>query len=653
MHRPFLPAALAAAMLALAAPTAMAGEPVMPLSDVRAGMTCDAISVVQGTEPVSFGAEVISVEGGPRPSDALIIMRFSGEPIAQSGIGQGFSGSPVRCQDAAGTWRVIGAISQGLGQYDNFVAGVTPIEAMLATPTWADGPAIPTLGVAAPAPAATPARLTAVKASAKAKTTKKTKKTKTSKSKSKSKKSKPKTTKPKTTPASDPITLAAAWRTRKPMLTMRGPRGALATSIERSAAKAGIPLVVAPTATRQQAASVPLKGGDAVSASIVTGDVSLGAIGTVTYVDGDKVWAFGHPFAGTGPSRLLMERASISTVISSPAVGSQVSFKLGSPIAPAGTVGFDGTAAIGGVLGATPGTIPLRATIRNAAGATIQSATANVVDERAVRGGLGASYIAVAAGANAGTALQRLATSDFVGGSARACIKIMLKGETRPLNQCIDSIVPSPTSGGVESAVQSAVSSSVGPALSAERFTRLIDAVDVDVTYRPEADTASIVRLRQPKNVKAGSTITVKVVVVQGSTGERREVPIKVKIPRSAAGERTAIVVLSSGLGGSVSAGGGGGSDFVEIIFGGDEVVAPKSLPALRSLYTKDGISGLRAMVVPGIPGDSLLRALTEDDGGGLSDDEYFALVDGLKIVQETPSVYLDGAVAATVRPRR
>ena len=39
----------------------------------------------------------------------------------------------------------------------------------------------------------------------------------------------------------------------------------------------------------------PLEAGGAVSATLVTGDLKLGAVGTVTYVDGDHMVAFGHP----------------------------------------------------------------------------------------------------------------------------------------------------------------------------------------------------------------------------------------------------------------------------------------------------------------------------------------------------------------------
>ncbi|MDO9174885.1 MAG: hypothetical protein Q7V62_08765, partial [Actinomycetota bacterium] len=464
--------------------------------------------MIQGLEPTTFDAKVLSVEGGPRPSDALIIARFSGDAIKDTGIGQGFSGSPVTCLGADGVPRVIGAISQGIGQYDNLVGGITPIESMLATPTFGEAPAAPPVGEVSP--------------------------TKSSSSKAASK-------------TATKSATSQPWGTGREPLILSGLRGRLASTLQSAATKANLPLLIGPTATRSQAPAGGLKPGDAVAATIISGDVTFGAIGTVTYVDGDRVWAFGHPFNGTGPSRLTMERAAISTVISSPALGEQVTYKLGSPVGPVGTIGFDGAFAIGGVLGAAPAGISLGATIRNGAGAVVQQASASIVDERAVRGGNTGDLLPLAAAANAGSAIQRLTSQASVGGSARTCTTISLKNDEKPLQECVDSIFTKPgTFGGVETGAADAAGMAVSGVTGSERFLKLVDRVQTDVTLRNEADTLEIVRVKQPAKVKAGKTATVRVVVVQGSTGDRREIPIKVKIPRWAAGLKTGIVVLSS-----------------------------------------------------------------------------------------------------------
>src|SRR6476661_9313242 len=127
-----LPAALAslAGMLALAAP-AHAGDPIMPLSQVHRGMHCTGYSVVQGTDISSFNIDVIDV------TEDGILIDASGPAVDQTGIGEGFSGSPIYCKDSQGVARVIGAIAAGIGDYGNHKALATPIEQMLSQPVTA------------------------------------------------------------------------------------------------------------------------------------------------------------------------------------------------------------------------------------------------------------------------------------------------------------------------------------------------------------------------------------------------------------------------------------------------------------------------------------------------------------------------------------
>ena len=93
-----------AALLLPAAPAA-AGDPIMPLSQVRSGMQCTGYSVVHGTEISSFGVEILDVidgdASGPGPR---LLVRVSGPAVDGTGVGPGFSGSPIYCPDAAGTF---------------------------------------------------------------------------------------------------------------------------------------------------------------------------------------------------------------------------------------------------------------------------------------------------------------------------------------------------------------------------------------------------------------------------------------------------------------------------------------------------------------------------------------------------------------------
>ena len=106
----------------------------MPLSQVQAGMRCTGASVIRGTEVRTFNAEVLDVvDGDPAQIGPRILVSVSGPAVDATGVGPGFSGSPITCPDAAGVPRVVGAISESIGEYGGKVVLATPIESILGT----------------------------------------------------------------------------------------------------------------------------------------------------------------------------------------------------------------------------------------------------------------------------------------------------------------------------------------------------------------------------------------------------------------------------------------------------------------------------------------------------------------------------------------
>ena len=94
---------------------------------------------------------------------------------------------------------------------------------------------------------------------------------------------------------------------------------------------------------------------------LLTGDFELGATGTVTHVDGDRVYAFGHPLYNLGPTQFPMTRAVVQVVLPSLMSSSKLA-SFGDVI---GTVQQDRATAIAGRLGATPSLIPLTITLNS------------------------------------------------------------------------------------------------------------------------------------------------------------------------------------------------------------------------------------------------------------------------------------------------
>src|SRR6188472_3639537 len=105
---------------------------IMPISEVRPGMVGVGRTVFEGTELKDFKVHILGVLRniqGPRRD--LILARLEGAGLAESGVAQGMSGSPVYIDN-----RLDGAVSYSIGNFSKEpIAGITPIAEMTeATP---------------------------------------------------------------------------------------------------------------------------------------------------------------------------------------------------------------------------------------------------------------------------------------------------------------------------------------------------------------------------------------------------------------------------------------------------------------------------------------------------------------------------------------
>jgi hypothetical protein len=100
--------------------------------------------------------------------------------------------------------------------------------------------------------------------------------------------------------------------------------------------------------------------GSAVGVELIRGDWSAAAIGTLTYRDGDRLLAFGHPFVAMGWVRFPLTAATIHTIFAS----QQISTKVGSPSTTCGTLVADRSIGVSGELGAPPAMIPVHVAIQ-------------------------------------------------------------------------------------------------------------------------------------------------------------------------------------------------------------------------------------------------------------------------------------------------
>lgn len=124
--------------------------------------------------------------------------------------------------------------------------------------------------------------------------------------------------------------------------------------------------------------SKALEPGSAVGAAIMQGDLTLGALGTVTWTDAQgKVLAFGHPFMQRGNSNFFMNKAWVLGCIPN----MQSSYKVGNIGEAIGTFTQDRASGIGGAVGKLPETIPVHVTCSDLTRGLNNSTRVQIIDD--------------------------------------------------------------------------------------------------------------------------------------------------------------------------------------------------------------------------------------------------------------------------------
>lgn len=460
---------LAAALVAVPTATAhAAGDPIMPLSEVKPGMQCSARSVLRGTDITTFGVEVVDTEVGQEY--ASILVRVHGHEIERTGVGPGFSGSPIYCPDAAGTQRVIGAISESIGEYGNTLVVATPIEQMLRE----------TADVPAEARSARP--------------------------------------------------LAG-------LLSVAGLSPTVQAVVQRAARRAKRVVYTAPARPRANVfAPQTLAPGAAVSAGLASGDFGAGAIGTVTYVDGDRVWAFGHPLDAAGRRSLLLQDAYVFAIVNNPVGSTDLrTYKYAAPGHDLGTVTNDGTSAIVGRVGALPPRFPLKLVATDLDTGKVRISNTSVVDESAIGLPVGGSALSEVGSMAVAEMAYRTLGGLPLRQSGSMCVRITVTERPKPLRFCNTYV------GGASPAEELAGGGPMVADFSAA--TGYIDAfnfgplhitgVEVNMKLRRSLRLAYLRRIvKAPIVVQRGKRFRMTV-EVQRQNGAKSRRALTVRVPRS------------------------------------------------------------------------------------------------------------------------
>jgi hypothetical protein len=277
---------------------------IYPLRDVRAGQHAIGKTVFQGNKIEEFQVDILGVLENVGPRQSIILARLSGGPLQETGVMQGMSGSPVYIDG-----RLVGAVALAFNFSKEPIAGIRPIEEMLAVGDSAQ-------------PAARKVASNADSFASKLIDI--------------------------ATPVSFSGFTAGTLDQFAPQLKKLGlePRQGVSSG-GKLPSKLGAP--------------ASLRPGDMIAVELLSGDMSIGAEGTVTAVDGKSIYAFGHQFMSVGNTELPFARAEVLTLL--PNLSS--SFKISSPLEWMGTITQDRSTSIFGELGRKADTIPVVITVKD------------------------------------------------------------------------------------------------------------------------------------------------------------------------------------------------------------------------------------------------------------------------------------------------
>jgi hypothetical protein len=322
---------------------ATAGEPdpksYWDVGQIRPGMKGVGQTVMVGTKLEEFGAEVLGVMRDVSPGRDMVLCRLTGCNLEHAGIIQGMSGSPIYIDG-----KLLGAVAFAWEFAKDPIAGVTPFSQMcqyvrsndrrIAAESKSRGGGkfhaasfgVPLLidGLADEAPISPLS-------------------------------------------SSQPITVSGGGiGGMTPIVTPLaasgfGPRALnLLSDRLRPLGMAPMSGGAAPERVVREEGDRPLAPGSPLSIAMVMGDFDLSGIGTVTHVEGDRVYGFGHPMFSLGACEFPMMTGYIHTVYPR----ASVSMKMGSPLKVVGVIDTDVSTSVAGRIGPKPDMLPLSVRVK-------------------------------------------------------------------------------------------------------------------------------------------------------------------------------------------------------------------------------------------------------------------------------------------------
>jgi hypothetical protein len=464
---------------------------IMKLADVRPGMVGQALTVFSGTKPEPFKVRVVSVLKQFLPKQDVILIRAEDPRVEHSGIVAGMSGSPVYIDG-----KLVGAVAYAWSFSKEPLGGVTPIENMLAE-------------------RARPRRKTPLEMAAGG--------------------------------GDEAIGGGPSFTDDRSGSAGRDPgEGRLVRASVPLSISGFTPRAVAELAdTLRPAGLVPVQAGggralpakpeaghvepgSAIGVELVRGDMSMVGTGTVTYVDGSTVLAFGHPMFGIGESYLPLVDAEIHSFMPSLAQ----SFKMSSPLHEIGVLTQDRQSCIIGDLEGRTTMMPVDVRVTGPEGKT-RTFHAEVARSRRLTPTLASLVVANAVSD---------AEPDVTDVIATVTGKLAVEGHgTIELRDQVFSTE------GISGRVLGGARGlrALGELMFNPFEPVIVDRMDVDVRLELRRDVADIVGVSVPtETVRAGDTVPVRV-TLRPYAGPEYVETVPVKIPVTVKGQAVRIEAAS------------------------------------------------------------------------------------------------------------
>ncbi len=300
---------------------ALGAQGFFPIEDVRAGQSAIGRTVFSGTVIEEFDVEILgALKNYTGPKSSIIIGRLSGGPLERTGVMSGMSGSPVYIDG-----RLAGAVAFMYPFSKEPLAGIRPIGEMIAGFERDEDTS---------ALAADPLDAWRELAGVLGRT--------------------------------DEV-LSVPGDQFRPIATPVSLGGFTERTLEVFAKdfdRLGLRPLQGAGGGLSEDPGGELQPGSMISVGLIRGDMNFTASGTVTHIDGDRVFAFGHRFLSSGNTEMPMMRASVMTLVPN----LNASFKLSGTGPLIGKISLDRDAGIAGELGPGPSMVPNSIRVQQADG---------------------------------------------------------------------------------------------------------------------------------------------------------------------------------------------------------------------------------------------------------------------------------------------